>query len=329
MNTKELKEKQNNLSFFLKYVDVSKIIVLKNINEENRKLKNIQYLKTTNFNFLKKANNKWPDLNIFDKMKKGEQPKKLYFLIDPEKIDDISVIMLKKLQELISKNITKNDYVVTFGNHSNLMAQKLELNVIEKFPLEYYSNLDHFSDLTASIIDLGTKNNIFNQVEIILSNIEFSQNELIKRVLFPLDHEKIDMVEFDEKKFEDEEMTGSLDNNDVFNFIKIYKNIDITKIIWEPNITFFVSQMKNIIIKQIINEAKTKAKIEQLRLEFKLLEEKKNKLLEKQELLIRNFNRIRKEESTIQSLLLHSAFKVSEKEPMPPLMNIKDNKGGS
>lgn len=68
------------------------------------------------------------------------------------------------------------------------------------------------------------------------------------------------------------------------------------------------------------------SKVEQFNLELQLLEEKKNKLSEQQEMMRMLYNRVRKEESTMQSLLLYSAFKLREEEEEFPLVKIKGSR---
>jgi hypothetical protein len=52
MKLKEVKDKSEKLSFFLNFVDISKIRVLQLLNQEVMKLENIQNLKTINLNLL-------------------------------------------------------------------------------------------------------------------------------------------------------------------------------------------------------------------------------------------------------------------------------------
>jgi hypothetical protein len=52
MKLKEVKDKSEKLSFFLNFVDISKIRVLQLLNQEINKLENIQNLKTVNLNLL-------------------------------------------------------------------------------------------------------------------------------------------------------------------------------------------------------------------------------------------------------------------------------------
>jgi hypothetical protein len=82
-------------------------------------------------------------------------------------------------------------------------------------------------------------------------------------------------------------------------------------------------QLTKTIIKQNIYETKILSNIEQYNLELQLLEEKKNKLTEQQFELRMLYNRTRKEESTMQSLLLYAAFKLRAEEEEFPLIKVK------
>lgn len=325
MNVKELKEKQENLSFFLSYLDISKISVLKKLKEENSKLDNIVKLKQTNIKFLNRLSSKWGFIaeRIHEKGNEGKRLKNnstLYILVDPKTIDKLSTQVLKKQKEQISTTISKNDFVVTFGYHVNLMAQELELNIIQDFAYDLFLNDKDFSELLTSITETGVKNNIFTEVKLLLTEFSLSRKKLTNIKIFPLNlEEKIKEIKTVEK--DDDAAESDLDKNipkSLIIYEQAFEKLDISKLKWEPNIDFFLDSFSKAITKQIIYETRTKVLIDQFKIELQLIEDKKNRLIEKLEDLKHKWNRIRKEEATTQSLLLHSAFKVREEdEPVP------------
>lgn len=328
MNLKEVKEKQSNISFFLSYLEISKISILRQLIQEQRKLKNLEVFKKFNVKLLKDVSKKWSF--IANKMHELDDDKiknksTLYILVDPHKINKISEQMLKKLEEKMSKIITNNDYVITFGSNVNSISQKLELNIIDSYGLDDYFDEVKFSEIISSMVDVGIKNNIFHTAELFLSEIAVSSQKLLSEKLYPfIEYKDNDITTEMSLDLEDEDY----DKN--FEILRLYeqefKSIDITKVVWEPNIDFFLDGLSRSILKQIVHKLKLKSEIERLKLELQLLEDKRNKLLEQLVLLERAWNRIRKEEATNQSLLLYSAFKTKEDDGKVPLFKV-DSKG--
>ncbi|MGL4343534.1 MAG: MMOB1630 family gliding motility ATPase complex subunit [Metamycoplasmataceae bacterium] len=322
MNLKEVKEKKSSLSFFMSYIDISKISVLKKLNLENKKLENIRFLKTANILLINKINEKWNyTISYQNALKNNDSKSALYFLVDPQVIDKITSNMLKKLKELIANQVGPNDYVITFGRNVNLIAQELELNIIENYSFDTYENDEEFSELSSSLIDIGIKNNIFNEAHLLLSEVDLVNQTILKEKLFPFD--KITISKEEETQYLE---VAKIEETNSMKYVKIFNELNLDKAIWEPNIDFFIEHFARSTVKQTIQEMKVRARIEKLKIELQLLEEKKNKLNEEFDNLQKMWNRIRKEESTIQSLLLYSAFKLIEEEEMVPLMKI-DEKG--
>lgn len=330
MNVQEIKKKQKNLSFFLSYLDISKISIFKKLKEENTKLNNIVRLKNVNISFLDKLSSQWKF--VADRMHEKENDEKivknkstLYILVDPKTINKISTQMLKKLSEEIGASVSKQDYVLTFGAEVNLIAQKQELNIIENYPYELFEDDKKFSNLLTSIVEMGTKNNIFTSVKLLLSEFSRARKSLTAIQIFPLDlAEKVKSIATSNSSIDEQdgEVEIVANSSSRMKSLKLYEeffsNVDIKKIKWEPNIDFILDSFIDAITKQIIYEMRTRVLIDQLSIELQLIEDKKTRLMEQQDDLKLKWNRIRKEEATTQSLLLFSAFNSrKDEEPLP------------
>lgn len=329
MKLKEIKDKTESLSFFVNFVEISKIRVLQLLNNEVKKLNNIQGLKAANLNLLNAIEERWftkRGISFFDrKLKKEKETVNIYFIVDPKKIDAYSSNMLNKMEETLSETVTKNDFIVTFGIHVNTICQKLELNIIEHFDYSAFEDAEELSEKMSALIEIGIKNNLFNKVIMMIAQSSNSQSEpIIRKQILPfepiltksiLENDLLDNGEQNKSKIENIE--------NIENYKNVISNINIGKAEWNPDVFVFHEQFSKTIIKQSIHELKVISKVEQYNLELQLLEEKKNKLSEQQELMKMLYNRVRKEESTMQSLLLYSAFKLREEEEEFPLVKIK------
>lgn len=329
MKEKEIKNKADNLTFFLNFIDISKIRVLQLLNKETKKLKNIQNLKNSNLNLLNTIEERWflkRGMTFFERdnihTQKIRKNSSIYFVVDPQKIDIFSKNMLAKMEETLFNKVTKDDYIVTFGSHVNIICQKLELNVIEHFDYSSYENTEELSEKMSSLIEIGAKNNLFNKAIIMIAQASNSHSDpIIQKQLLPFENYVTPTIE--EKSLESEELSSDPENSALLSYKKIISSINIGKAQWNPDIFFFHEQFAKTIIKQIIHEIKVISNVEHFNLELQLLEEKKHKLTDQQQELKMFYNRVRKEESTMQSLLLFSAFKLREEEEEFQLVKFK------
>ncbi len=333
MKLKEIKDKSESLSFFVNFVEISKIRVLQLLNLETKKLNNIQDLKAVNLNLLSAIDERWfikRGMSFFENKKNSKSEKNqkdicIYFLVDPQKIDVYSNNMLEKMEETLLKLVTKNDFVVTFGIHVNLICQKLELNVIEHFDYSSFEDANEFAEKVSSLIEIGVKNNLFNKAVILITQSSNSQSEpIITKQILPFENVVTKRV-LEEGLMEKEQFEHLKTNSEIVaNYKHIVSNMNIGKTEWNPDVFVFHEQFTKTIIKQSVHEMKVTSKVRQYNLELQLLDEKKNKLSEQQETLKMSYHRVRKEESTMQSLLLYSAFKLRKKDEEEfPLVKIK------
>ena len=328
MKLKEISEKSEKLSFFVSFVDISKIRVLQLLNQEIKKIDNIQNFKISNSNLLNAIEERWflkKGITLFEgKEKKSENDSTIYFLVDPKTIDIYSLNMLKKLEESIVNKVTPDDYIVTFGANVNLICQKNELNVIEHFDYSSFESLEELSEQVGSLIEVGLKNNLFNRAIMMIAQSSNSHSEpfVVEQILpFKNIKENKNVVKAEEQ--ENEQKLAIEINNQIANHKKIISEINIGKAEWNPDIYMVYEQLSKTIIKQNIYETKILANIEQYHLELQLLEEKRNKLIEQRQDLVMLYNRTKKEDSTMQSLLLYTAFKLREEEEEFPLVKVK------
>ncbi|MGL6125284.1 MAG: MMOB1630 family gliding motility ATPase complex subunit [Metamycoplasmataceae bacterium] len=337
MKLKEAKDKTNKLSFFLVYVETSKTRVLQLLRQEINKLDNIQNLKESNLNLLNAIEERWfvkKGISFFEdsesdieKNKKNRINSTIYFLVDPKKIDVYSLNMLKKMEENLAEIVTPNDYIITFGSHVNLMCQKLELNVIEHFDYSTFENLDEFSQKVSALIEIGLKNNLFSKAMLMIAQVSKTNvKRFVSQQILPFENIAIKANKLNvSKNNSEEDVNSSL--RDSIEYLETHKrivsNINIGKAEWNPDIYVLHEQLTKTIIKQGIYETKILSNIEQFNLELQLLEEKKNKLTEQKEALILLYNKARKEDSTMQSLLLYAAFKLRKEEEEIPILKVK------
>ena len=336
MKLKEVKDKSEKLTFFLNFVEISKIRVLQLLNQEVNKLENIQNLKTVNLNLLNAVEERWfvkRGIMFFDrdneKIKKTKIDSTMYFLVDPKKLDVYSKNMLDKLEETLVKVVTPNDYIITFGTNVNMICQKLELNVIEHFEYSLFEDLEGLSQKVSELVEIGIKNNLFSKALMLITQASNLHSEpVVSKQILPFENilsnsnDKKQKLRTSNDEPIDENQTKSIQEY-ILHHKKIMSNINIDKAEWNPNIYVLHEQLTKTIIRQNIYETKILSNIEQYNLELQLLEEKKNKLSEQQFDLKMLYNRTRKEESTMQSLLLYAAFKVREKEEEFTLVKVK------
>ena len=137
---KHLKDKEKSLDFFLSYLDISKLRLLQIINEKQEELDTIKANKYTNALFLEKINNfSYKKEKTF--LEKSEDDfdndkEEIFFLVDAKEDDKYSEVMYKKLEETLAQRVKPNDLIVTIGNKVNLIAQKMELNIVQHYKLE-------------------------------------------------------------------------------------------------------------------------------------------------------------------------------------------------
>lgn len=317
-NMKFLKEKQKNLQFFESYLDISKLRILQVLNEEQKALETLKMIKYSNSKLLESIN-----ANFFKNEKtyieSGEVSSKksreeLYFLVDAKEEDEYAEVMYQKLEEILEAKIKKGDSVVTIGRRVNLIAQKLELNIIQHFSYELYENQSEFINKVATMIEVGFKNGIFTGSTLIIAQQNQDNRDIVMKKLAPFEHEKIESDIFSDVEtvrlktsttdFESIKQNSSVD------YAKFFNNLNIKKISWIPNITFFKFKLIKAIIKQNVVELRLIEKIQRLKLEIQLLDEKRNKLHDELVVIQRLVNRVRREKETESTIVLYSAFKV-------------------
>ena len=318
-NMKYLDQKKKNLEFFESYLDISKLRILQILNEEQRDLEilkiikqsNSQLLDTINTNFFKGEKTFIENGDVSNKNSKKE----LYFLIDAKNEDEYSEIIYKKVEESLKARIRPGDSVVTIGERVNLIAQKLELNIIQHFPYSLYENEGDFLNKVATIIEVGFKNGIFTDSTLIISQQNRDNNQLIMKKLAPFENDRVESDVFVTKTTTiaidtPVEEENKLKQDSITDYSNFFTNLDIKKVSWIPNISFFKFKLIKSIIKQNIVELRIIEKIQRLKLEIQLLDEKKGKLHEESIVVQQLINRVRREKETESTIVLYSAFKV-------------------
>lgn len=316
-NMKFLKGRQKNLQFFETYLDISKLRILQLLNEEQKALEAIKMIKYTNSKFLEAINanffkNEKTFIEQVDSNRKSKE--EIYFLVDAKENDEYAEVMYKKLEETLEAKIKKGDSIVTVGNRVNMIAQKLELKVIQHFPYELYeNNQSDFINKVATIIEVGFKNGIFTDATLIVAQQNQDNRELVMKKLAPFEiYSKEDDIYSDSKAIQ-KTTTADFDDvkqNILNDYSKYFKDLNIKKISWLPNVSFFKFKLIKAIIKQNIVELSIVEKIQRLKLELTLLDEKKNKINDELTVVQRLVNRVRREKETESSIVLYSAFKV-------------------
>lgn len=214
--------------------------------------------------------------------------------------------------------VNKNDVIVTFGNKVNLICQKKELNIIKHFPYDLYQDYDKFIDKVSTLIEVGLKNKVFKKAILIVAQQNQDNRELVQKVLFPLEQPE------DERKIFDGTRTMDIQKNNISytsemvvaqqnsneDYVNFFHDLNVKKINWYPNISFFKFKFIKSIIKQNIVELRIIEKIQRLKMELHLLDEKRSKLMDESITVHRWINRVRKEKSTEATILLYAAFKL-------------------
>lgn len=319
-NMKFLKAKQKNMEFFETYLDISKLRILQILNEEQKALDTLKMIKHSNSKFLETINvnffkNEKTFIESTDPDRKTRE--EIYFLVDAKENDEYAEIMYKKLEETLEAKIKRGDSVITIGNRVNLIAQKLELNIIQHFPYDLYENQSEFINKVATLVEVGFKNELFTDATLIIAQQNQDNRELVMKKLAPFEHEKnmkneiysndtksIGLKKTPTMDFESIKQNASVD------YSKYLQDLDIKKLSWIPNITFFKFKLVKAIIKQNIVELRLIEKIQRLKLEIQLLDEKRNKIHDELIVIQRLVNRVRREKETESSIVLYSAFKV-------------------
>lgn len=328
---KHLKEKQKNLEFFLQYLDISKLRLLQILNEEQEALTTLKTIKNANSQLLKKINQNFfknDDTFVVEKAHHefdwlNESPEtKIYFLVDAKEENEYSDAIYKKMEETISKTIAKNDFVVTFGNRVNLISQKHEFNIIQHFPYDFYLDYDKFIDKVSTLIEVGLKNKVFKKAVLIVAQQNQDNRKLVSQNLYPLAEPSSEEEIFDGTKtielkqgnisYTTEFVRAQQNSNE--DYIDFFHDLNIKKLNWYPNISFFRFKFIKSIIKQNIVELRIIEKIQRLKMELHLLDEKRNKLMDESTIVNRWINRVRKEKSTEATIVLYAAFKLKQNE---------------
>lgn len=322
-NAKFLKDKQKNLEFFESYLDISKLRILQVLNEEQKALDSLRLVKYSNTKLLDTINknffkNEKTFIEERDVNRKNKE--ELYFLVDAKENNQYSETIYKKLEETLEARIKNGDSVVTIGKRVHLIAQRLELNIIEHFPYDLYENESAFINKIATIIEVGFKNGVFTDSTLIIAQQNQENRELVMKKLAPFVDEKISESEIFASEtqtitFNNQQATRTSDfslirQNASIDYSKFCNNIDIKKLSWIPNITFFKFKLVKAIIKQSTVELRMIEKIQRLRLEIQLLDEKRNKIHDELIVVNRLANRLRREKETESTIVLYSAFKV-------------------
>ena len=316
-NLKSLKEKQKSLGFFETYLDISKLRVLQLLNEEQKALDTLKMVKYSNLKFLEKINttffkNERTYIEANDSTRKSRE--EIFFIVDAKDNDEYSDVIYKKLEETLEAKVKKGDSVVTIGTRVNLIAQKLELNIIQHFPYEVYEKQSEFINKIATLVEVGFKNGIFTDATLIIAQQNQDKKDLIMKKIAPFEYDKSEEEIYSEKTTELSKTSTvdfeSIKQNSSLIYATYLANLDIKKLFWIPNITFFKFKLIKAIIKQSIVEITILENIHKLKLELQLLDEKKSKIHDESVIVQRLVNRVRREKETESSIVLYSAFKV-------------------
>lgn len=318
-NMKFLKGKEKSLQFFENYLDISKLRILQILNEQQKILDNLKLIKYSNHVFLDQINQKFfkGQKTFIEEDNKSKNKEEIYFLVDSKENDEYAEVIYKKLEEILEAKVKKTDSVVTIGNRVNLIAQKLELNIIQHFPYELYENHNEFINKVSTLVEIGFKNEVFTDATLIIAQLNTDNHELVTKKLAPFEKEEIDKTILENyrnssKNNSNESMmyaSESMKNINVA-YASHLHDIDINDISFIPNISFFKYKLIKAIIKQNIVEISLIEKIQRLKLEIQLLDEKRNKIHDELIVIQRLVNRVRREKETESSIVLYSAFKV-------------------
>ncbi|WP_371246169.1 MMOB1630 family gliding motility ATPase complex subunit [Mycoplasmopsis agassizii] len=312
MKRNELEDKKRSLEFYHNYTDISKITLLRKLSIEIENLNVINNIKSANNHLLNKISNRWlKKYNDYYEAKNNLPG--FFILVDPSKLDDYSKVALAKLTEQIERDIKKTDYVVTVGLQTAALAEKYSLQVVENLEYSEFENIAKFAEKISSLVELGLNNNIFGRVKMIFTKNDIITTGLVEKTLFPLDKKDLEI----KRERVDEDGAVILETSPEMEwanqYIKIIESIDLKKTTWQPDIANFYNLFARAIIKSLIFEVKIEERIADLRVELQILDQKKKDLEEKLTEVQLQVNRIRKEETTLQSMILHTAFKTRKK----------------
>ncbi len=324
-NMKFLKGKQNQLEFFKTYSDISKLRIIQVLDEEQKALELLKYIKFGNLKLVQEINEHFfkgerTFIEVADADRKNK--KELYFLVDSKDDDEYSEVMYKKLEETLTARIKSEDSVITIGSRVNLIAQKLELNIIQHYDYALWENQNEFITKVSTLIEVGFKNGIFTDATLIVAQQNQDNRELVMKKLAPFEHDKkeevyssdwdVAMQEFQKTLSADIEIMKQNVSQEYLNYLS---TIDVKKLYWIPNITFFKLKLIKAIIKQSVIELKIVEKIQRLKLELQLLDEKISKISDELTDVGRMINRVRREKETDSSIILFNAFKTRNAGP--------------
>ena len=323
---KYLKEKQKSLKFFLDYVDISKLRLLQILNEEQEALNVLRIIRSTNAQFLDRMNkNFFKGESTYEEEKEEviNKTTKILFLVDAKDNDEYTEFVYKKLEEQLASKVNHNDLIVTFGNRVNLIAQKLELHIIQHFAYDIYLDYNQFIEKITTLIEVGLKNRVFVEAQLIVAQQNQDNREIISKKLIPF--QKMETVDKSDLPESSEEHTGAtgtytreylqtMMQNANEDYLEFFHDVDIHQINWYPNVRFFKFKFIKSIIKQNIVELRMIEKIQRIKMEIQLLDEKRNKLMDEASLVTRWLNRFRKEKSTEATIVLYAAFKLKANE---------------
>lgn len=316
MKRKDVEEQKQNLDFYHNYIDISKIRLLQQLNEEIASLNMLKIQKGESHFLLNKIVKKWfpYNSNIYHEVQHEKDRKELYVLIDPKKLDSFSEALLRKIKQTMKEKIRPDkDFVITIGSNVSKIAEQLKLNVIDKYDVDLFEEVEDFANKIGAIVDIGLNNRIFNYVSLLIAQSDTrSSGGLVQERVVPFNTKNIKV--WNEANVDENGMPIVSKENEVEinSFSRAIKEIDLKKTTWMPNINIFYEQFVKSVFKQEIFEFKAVSRIEELKIELQLLDEKKNRLEEQKKELILKWNRARKEETTLQSSLLFSAFKVKK-----------------
>ncbi|AAT27649.1 MMOB1630 family gliding motility ATPase complex subunit [[Mycoplasma] mobile] len=314
MKRKDVEEKKQNLDFYHNYIDISKIKVLQKLNEEIASLNMLKLQKGESHYLLNRIINKWfpHNSNIYHELHHENDRKELYILIDPKKLDLFSEALLRKLSQTVKERIRPDkDFVITVGTNVDNIARQLNLNIIDHYDLDLFNQIDDFANRIGELVDVGLNNKIFNYVSLLIAQSSTKNNGgLVQERIVPFNTKNIKV--WNESNQDENGMPIVSEENEVeiMSYAKTLRNINFKKHTWLPNINTFYEQFVKSVFKQELFEFKSISVIEELKIELQLLDEKKKRLEEQKKELILKWNRARKEEATLQSTLLFSAFKV-------------------
>ncbi|NQZ66313.1 MAG: F0F1 ATP synthase subunit gamma [Mycoplasmatales bacterium] len=239
------------------------------------------------------------------KKSSGVNNKYLYIVMSPQKNDLTTKAMLAKMREYLSNLDKENNYFITFGHEANKMCNRLELKIVDSFKQfnTDSSEKDSISKIVA-ISSLSIANSIFEDVHIVFPEINSEKGDLFVTKILPFSENS---EEFAKELSEAEELIEKRSSTLVYDG-------NIRQIQWFPSVDSVYANLVESLIQLKINMIILKHKII-LQKELVAQTRDKNKKIQEQidELKIFIQSR-RREEITLELLILATSFKVLKKD---------------